>query len=217
MRFHNRNEAGRQLARALEAYKNTPVAVLALPRGGVVVGAEIAKSLNAPLDLVIARKVGHPLHPEYAICAVTEDGHLICNRDEIADLNPEWLRTAVLKEQAEAKRRREYYLANRSQVSARGKTVIITDDGVATGLTMFAAIKEARDRQPARVVLALPVVSRDIASQLQLYVDELVALDMPENFLGGVAAYYDEFNQVEDEEVIELLNRLEPAAKKKGE
>jgi predicted phosphoribosyltransferase len=212
MRFRDRADAGHQLARALQAYKNA--VVLALPRGGVVVGAEIARHIHAPLDLVITRKIGHPANPEYAICAVTEDGHLICNQEELAHIDPKWLKAAVQQEQTEAQRRRERYLDNRPPIPLEGKTAIITDDGVATGLTMLAAIREAKDRQPSRLTLALPVVPRDIAKQLQTYVDELVALDTPDNFLGGVAAYYDEFDQVEDEQVIEILHSLETAGTK---
>jgi putative phosphoribosyl transferase len=217
MRFRNRQEAGRQLARALDAYRNQEAVVFALPRGGVVLGVEIAKYLHAPMDLIIPRKVGHPRFPEYAVCAVTEDGHLVCNQDEVTRLDPDWLKAAIAKEQAEAKRRRLRYLANRPAVPVKGKTAIVTDDGVATGLTMLAAINDLRDRQPAKVVLAVPILPQDIALQLQKHVDEVVALDIPRNYLGSVGAYYDEFDQVEDEAVIKLLDSLQAdTPKQKG-
>jgi putative phosphoribosyl transferase len=209
MRFRNRQEAGYLLARALEKYKDADVVVYALPRGGVAVGIEIATHLHAPLDLIIPRKIGHPLHPEYAICAVTEEGFLVCNEEEIAHVDQGWLRTAVAQEQAEAKRRRLTYLSDRPAISAESRTAIVTDDGVATGLTIIAAIQEVRDRHPQKIVLAIPVVPKGIAEELRKHVDELVALEIPEVYLGAVGAYYEEFDQVSDDEVIEALRRLD--------
>lgn len=205
MRLRNRTEAGKLLAQSLEKYRGGEVVVYALPRGGVVLGMEVAKHLSVPLDLVIPRKVGHPLSPEYAVCAVTEDGHLVCNEAEIAGLDQAWLDKAVKKEQAEAKRRLLYYLSGRPAVPVKGKTAIIVDDGVATGLTMLAAIKEVKDRQPAKTTAAVPVIPADTARQLQSEVDEVVALDAPEAYLGAVGAYYDEFEQLSDEEVVQML------------
>jgi predicted phosphoribosyltransferase len=216
MRFRNRKEAGQLLAEALDKYKGQQAVVYALPRGGVELGVEIAKRLKAPLDLIIPRKIGHPAHPEYAICAVTEDGYLVCNQDEIANLDPEWLKIAVLKEQEEAKRRRLRYMAHAADVSAKDKTAIITDDGVATGLTMLAAINEVKDRHPSKIVLAVPVLPRDIARQLEKEVDELVALEIPEDYKGSVGAYYDQFEQLEDQQVIHLLNSLNKGVGKNG-
>lgn len=214
-RFPDRKEAGQRLAEVLEKYNGEQVVVYALPRGGVALGSEIAKRLGAPLDLVIPRKIGHPTHPEYAICAVTEDGYLVCNQEEVARVDPEWLKAEVKKEQAEAKRRRLRYLEGRPEVSAEGKVAIITDDGVATGLTILAAIQEIKKRNPAKVVLAVPVLPRDIADTLEEQVDELAALDIPDNYKGSVGAYYGEFKQVEDEEVIRLLDSLGKSANRK--
>lgn len=206
MRFKDRAEAGRLLADKLKSYANRQVVVYALPRGGVVLGAEVAQALNAPLDLLVPRKVGHPHNPEYAVCAVTESGVRVCNENETSLLDPEWLEDAVATEQAEAKRRRELYLQGSTlQDDAAGKTAIIVDDGIATGLTMFAAVEEARKLGAARLVVAVPVIPQDTAQQLPAEVDEVVALEIPAVYLGAVGAYYDRFPQLEDPDVIRLL------------
>lgn len=207
MHFADREEAGRLLADALGEYKDTNTVVYALPRGGVVLGAEIAKRLNAPLDLVIPRKVGHPDQPEYGICAITEGGHLVCSKEEISHVDPAWLTSEVQKEQAEAKRRHHAYLGDSPNLPAEGKTAVVVDDGVATGLTMLAAIEEVKDHHPKRVVLAAPVIPSDVAQRLKRYVDELIALDIPAIYMGAVGAYYDKFDQVEDKEVIKLMDK----------
>jgi putative phosphoribosyl transferase len=164
--------------------------------------------LKGMVDLVIPRKIGHPLNPEYAICAVTEDGYLVCNEREAAALDPAWLRQAIADEQNEARRRRLLYLSKRPPVPAEGKVAIIADDGVATGLTVLAAIKEVRGRHPAKIVLAVSVIPADVARRLRREVDDIVALDIPARFLGFIGAYYDEFDQVEDDEVIRLLDQF---------
>lgn len=208
MQFRNRKEAGRLLADALEEYRGGDTVIYALPRGGVVLGVEIAKRLQAPLDLVIPRKVGHPNQPEYGVCAITEDGHLVCSKEEIAQLDPAWLTTEVQKQQAEAKRRFHTYLADRPSLDVEGKIAIIVDDGVATGLTMLAAIEQIKDRGADWVVLAAPIIPADVAERLKRYVNELVALDIPAAYLGAVSAYYDDFKQVEDKEVIKLMDTM---------
>lgn len=206
MRFKNRLEAGKKLAEALAKYKGAELVVYALPRGGVVLGREIAQELGAPLDLIITRKIGHPLQSEYAVCAVAEDGDLICNEAERPLLNEQWLRGEIEREREEARRRREIYLRNRRPVSAKNKTAIVVDDGIATGLTMQLAIREVKHNEPERIVLAVPVIPAEIAKKFKKEVDEVVTLDTPELYLGAVGAYYDEFPQVEDEEVIKLLH-----------
>lgn len=207
MHFRDRKEAGQKLADALSQYKDADTVVYALPRGGVVLGAEVASSLDAPLGLVVSRKVGHPDQPEYGVCAVTDKGHLVCSRREIAKLDAAWLTTAVQKEQAEAKRRRRTYQADRGSVPAEGKTAIIVDDGVATGLTMLAAVEDVKNQEPRRVVLASPVIPKDLTERLERYVDEVVALDTPAVFMGAVGTYYDNFDQVEDQEVTDTLKK----------
>ena len=203
--FQDRQEAGRLLAQQLMKYRGQAGVVYALPRGGVVLGAEIARALDMPLDLLIPRKVGYPGNPEYAVCAVTEDGYQVCNQAIAATLDPAWLEAEIEKEQQEAKRRRETYLAGREAVNAAGKVAIIVDDGIATGLTMQAAVLQVKDRRPLKAVVAVPVVPPEAAILLSPQVDELVVLDIPPVYLGAVGAYYQEFPPVADEEVISLL------------
>lgn len=210
MRFHNRIDAGRQLALALAKYRGQDGIVYPLPRGGVELGVEIARALGMPLDLVIPRKVGHPLNPEYAVCAVTEFGAPICNEHEIAQRDPAWLRQSVENERREARRRRERYLATRAPLPAEGKIVILVDDGIATGLTLRAAIQDIRARRPRRLIAAIPVAPKAAAEQLLREVDELFALDVPDFYLGAVGAYYDEFPQLSDDTVVQLLNASPP-------
>jgi putative phosphoribosyl transferase len=211
MHFHDRQAAGQQLAQALQQYAQEPTVVYALPRGGVVLGVAIAQELQAPLDLVMPRKIGHPNYPEYAICAITEDGHMVCNQDELRQVDANWLQEASEKEQREAQRRQHHYLANRPPIDASGKTAIITDDGIATGLTIVAAIYQVSGRQPAKIIIAVPVIPKDIARVLQAYVDDVVSLDSPLFFRGSVGSYYDKFEQVEDEDVLQLLQQVPPA------
>jgi putative phosphoribosyl transferase len=205
MRFHDRTEAGRLLARALLKYQAQAVVVYALPRGGVVLGVEVAKHLQAPLDLVLPRKIGHSIDDEYAVGAVTETGDAVRNEREAATLDPRWLEEAIASARAEARRRRTLYLGSRPSVEAASKIAIIVDDGIATGLTMLAAIRELRRRSPARIVVAVPVMSAQIAPVLSGEADEIVSLHTPNIFLGGVGAYYANFEQVDDEEVMALL------------
>jgi putative phosphoribosyl transferase len=211
--FRDRAAAGRLLAQKLaDTHRHEDAVVYALPRGGVVLGVEIAKRLQAPLDLVLPRKVGHPAHQEYAVCAVTEKGYVLCNQEEVSRLDPDWLKKAIQKELAEARRRRQAYLGDKPDVPVKGKMAIITDDGIATGLTMLAAIQEVKSRQPAKIIVAVPVVPQGVVAPLQTQVDELVALGVPVVFRGGVGAYYERFEQVSDEEVRRLLVGLRPTA-----
>lgn len=205
MRFRDRADAGRKLAQALKKYQNQDGVVYALPRGGVVLGVEVARELGMPLDLLIPRKIGHPQQPEYAIGAVVENGEMVCNQREVAHVDPQWLREEVEAERQEARRRRESYLGGRGPVSVKGKTAIIVDDGIATGLTMEVAIRDARRREPARLIVAVPVAPPETAERLAREVDEFVLLDHSPYYLGAVGAYYDYFAQVTDDEVIALL------------
>lgn len=205
MRFRDRVDAGRRLAEALKKYRDQDGIVYALPRGGVVLGAEIARALRLPLDLIIPRKIGHPMSPEYAICAVVEEGEMVCNEWEVARVDPKWFKRVVEAQRQEARRRRGLYLEGRPPLPAEGKTAIVVDDGIATGLTMEAAIRDIKSKKPARVVVAVPVAPRDTAERLGREVDEIVALDIPEYYLGAVGAYYDDFPQVSDEEVVALM------------
>lgn len=210
MRFRDRQDAGRQLAEALkEKYKGKEGVVYPLPRGGVPLGLEVARVLEMPLGLIIPRKIGHPSSSEYAICAVSEGGETVCNERELAQVDKEWFEQRVEEERQESKRRREKYLPGRDPLPLEGKIAILVDDGIATGLTMRAAIRDARERKAAQVVVAIPVVPRDTAEQLKLEVDDVVALSIDEFYLGAVGAYYDSFNQLTDEEVIAMMSQLD--------
>ncbi len=208
MRFENRKEAGIELAEKLERFKGKDAVVLALPRGGVVVGYEIAKSLNIPLDIIITRKIGHPRSPEYAICAIAEDGHKLCNDKELNNVDKEWFKKECIREQEEAKRRREIYTKDKRE-KLGGRTAIIVDDGVATGLTLRLAIEEVKHEKPKKIVVAVPVAPRETAEEVSREVDEFVTLEAPAIYLGAVGAYYREFDQVGDEEVERLLKESE--------
>lgn len=207
MRFRNRTEAGKELAHALAAYKDTDAVVYALPRGGVIFGYEIARVLGIPLDLVITRKIGHPMNPEYAVCAITETGTLICNEFEKKSLDTTWFHRAEEEEVKEAKRRRSTYLKNTKHISAQGKIAIIVDDGIATGLTIRAAAASLHNEHPRKLIIAVPVAPHDVVLQLKKEVDDVVLLEDAHDYLGSVGAYYDEFPQMSDEEVITLLKK----------
>lgn len=213
MYFANRAEAGRLLAKRLAHVKDADVVVYALPRGGVSTAAEIARALDAPLDLVIARKIGHPRSPEYAIAAIAEDGHMIGSEEELAMVDPNWLEREKERQKEEARRRRMAYLGTRAPISAEGKVAVLVDDGVATGLTLRVGIKELRHRRPKRLIVAVPVIPSSTATLVRAEADELVALEIPDDrlYLGAVGAYYDDFSPVADEEVVALMGRAAPA------
>jgi len=208
MYFKDRTDAGRQLAQALEKYRGSPGVIFPLPRGGVTLGIEVARSLQMPIDLVIPRKIGHPSNPEYAICAVTEAGELVCNEWEKAHVDPDWLKRAVEEQRQVARSRRERYLEGKAPLPLEGKTAIIVDDGIATGLTMQAAILDVKSRHPAHIVVAIPVAPADSAANLARSVDDVVGLEISDYYLGAVGAYYRDFDQVSDNEVIAMLQSI---------
>ena len=203
--FADREEAGRQLAEQLSQYHGKDALVLALPRGGVVLGAVIARVLSLPLDIIAVRKIGHPSAPEFALGAVDEEGTRILNEEEAALVDLDWLSSETAREMKEAKRRSRVYRSGKAHANMSGKTAIIVDDGVATGLTMRLAVKVAKAQKPKRVIVATPVSSSEAAAEILEEADELVVLEPPEEFLGAVGAHYIRFEQVEDAEVIRLL------------
>jgi predicted phosphoribosyltransferase len=205
MRFKDRAEAGRLLAKALAKYENEDVVVFALPRGGVVLGNVVANYLHAQLDLLITRKIGYPGNEECAVCAVAEEGDMICDSNA-SRLDQEWLRARAEKERQEAKRRRQVYLAGRGSAPVENKVAIIVDDGVATGLTILLAIMVLKNRHPKKIVVAVPVSSPDAAARIRAEADELVALDVPEYFM-AVGEHYEQFPQLRDEDVIRYMNQ----------
>jgi len=213
MRFHDRNEAGRELARrlladpALAGPEARPV-VLALPRGGVPVGWEIAKALKAPLDIVLVRKIGAPHQPELALGAIVdgETPELVINEDVKSGIDaPEAYIAAESAEQLrEIERRRKLYLAGRPPVPVLGCTAILVDDGIATGATMRAALRATRRRGPAKIVLAVPVAPPETIEELKAEADRVVCLHTPWSF-AGVGQFYVDFRQVSDATVAALL------------
>ena len=192
------------MVQVLAPYRKQDVVVYAVPRGGVIVAAEIARFLRVRLDVVIARKIGHPLSPEYAIAAVGKDGNAFTNPVEMESVGREWFRQQLLIQQQEARRRHQVYTQGRKAVSAAGKTALIVDDGLATGLTMFAAIEDVRQRDARRVAVAVPVAPAEIIRRLRLVADEVVVLYSPRDF-HSIGSYYSHFDQVTDAEVIEAL------------
>lgn len=210
MRFVNREEAGKKLAAALRGFKDENPIVLALPRGGVVVGAEVALELDAPLGVILVRKIGHPNYPEYAVGAVTDDGVAIYNPVEIATLGESWRkRSETAAHQLLEFRRKLYGLDERPFPPLLNRNVIVIDDGIATGLTMEAAVQSVQQYRPLSIIVAVPVASEASVSQLHEIANEVVTLDDPENFLGSIGAHYQEFDQVDDETVAALLDQVE--------
>src|SRR3989344_1085230 len=207
--FEDRKEAGLTLARMLAGYRGKNAVIYALPRGGVVLGFEIAKALHLSLDLVIARKIGHPKNSEYAVCAVTEEGEPFCEESERTKLAPRWMEAEIQKERKEAKRRRITYLGNKEHISAKDKIAVVVDDGVATGLTLRAALRAIRAERPAKLVVAVPAAPHDMVEVLGREADKVVVVKDELNYLGAVGAYYLDFPQVSDQEVIELLKQAE--------
>lgn len=208
MRFRNREEAGRMLAERLRyLLRDEPAWVLALPRGGVPVGYEISRALGLPLEVLVVRKLGVPWRPELGMGAIAEGGATYVN-DEVlqyADLTLKDVRAAAKEESLELKRRVEQYRGNRPLPDLRGHTVILVDDGLATGGTARAAARAVLELGPKRVVLAVPVASAETAEALRREeVDEVVTVEEPV-MLGAVGAWYEDFHQVDDEEVLALL------------
>jgi putative phosphoribosyl transferase len=207
--FRDRTEAGRVLAQQLAAYAGrSGVAVLALPRGGVPVGYEVAQTLHAPLDVFVVRKLGVPGHEELAMGAVATGGVRVLNEPIIRALDiPQHVVDAVARwEEEELRRREQVYRGDRPPPDVRGRTAILVDDGLATGSTMLAAVKALRQMQPSRIVVAVPVASRDTCQVLETEVDEVVCAATPEPFY-AVGMWYQTFTQTTDEEVRELLAR----------
>jgi len=211
MLFEHRTDAGRRLAEALLRYKGQHPVVLALPRGGVPVAAEVASALDAPLDLLLVRKIGLPIQPELAMGAVSEGEKPIVIRNsdviEVGGIGPREFDAVCNEECAEIQRRRQRYLGNRERATIKDQVAIVIDDGIATGATTLAAIRAVRGREPKELVLAVPVAPLETLKKLHPEVDAIVCLDTPEE-LGAIGYYYRDFHQVRDEEVIDILRRF---------
>lgn len=199
--FQDRRDAGKQLAVSLAKYKNMSGVILAVPRGGVPVGYEVAKELNVPLEVVLVKKIGHPLNKEFAIGAVGLNDRFIVPRDDVPDSYIERETTVVRSRLLEMKRK---FMGDKEPQSLKGKTVIVIDDGIATGNTLISTIQIIKKDEPAKIVVAAPVVSDSAAKKIMAEADELIALLIPRTF-HGVGVFYEDFTQVTDEEVMDLL------------
>jgi predicted phosphoribosyltransferase len=206
--FIDRSDAGRGLAHAVAKYKGQRPVVLALPRGGVPVAAEIAIALQAPLDLILVRKLGVPMQPELAMGAVVDGTTpLVVRNDDVirmAGIEEQEFEEVCSRELAEIERRRQRYLGDRERVDVTDRTAIIVDDGIATGATMRAALRATRQRSPAKLVLAVPVAPSDTIAAMRQEADDVVCLEDYEAF-GAIGFYYSDFRQISDEEVVEIL------------
>ena len=209
MIFRNRRDAGRALAKALVRYADrSDVIVLALPRGGVPVAFEVAQAIGAPLDVFLVRKLGFPGNEEYAIGAVASGGVRVLDEDLLrsAGVSAETVRRTVEREERELRRRERAYRDDRPALELEGRTVILVDDGLATGSSMRAAVEAVRGRRPGRVVVAVPVGPADRIDDLRRRADEVVCVATPTPFL-AVGRFYEDFDQTTDEEVVDLLER----------
>ena len=209
MRYENRYDAGRRLALSLSDYAGRPdVTVLALPRGGVPVGSEIARALRVPLDVFVVRKLGVPGQPEFAMGAIASGGALVLDQQTISDLRipRDAVERVIASERAELARREELFRGSRPPVDASGRTVILVDDGLATGSTMQAAIAALRKEGPASIIVAVPVGSREACGAIRAVTDGCLCAMIPDRFY-AVGLWYEDFSETTDAEVRQLLTR----------
>lgn len=210
MRFADRHDAGQRLAAELKARRLTDPVVLALPRGGVPVGYEVAHALDAPLDVLLVRKLGAPGYEEFGIGAVVDGSQpqIVLNSEaiELLQVTPAYVAQERDRQLVEIERRRQLYSGTAAPVDVEGRTVIVVDDGVATGGTVLVALRALRNARPARIVLAIPVAPPDTLAKLSLEANDVVCLESPSDFR-AVGVHYVDFTQTDDEEVIELLRK----------
>jgi predicted phosphoribosyltransferase len=212
-RYADRTDAGRTLGACLEQYKGRDALVLGIPRGGVPVAAEVAKALDAELDVIVARKLGAPGQEELAIGAVTANGGRYLNEELIkaAEVTDKYLQNVISDQMAEAHRREEKFRGGRPAARMLDRIVIVVDDGLATGATMRASVRSVRKAGPSRLVVAVPVGSREACAAIRQEADEVVCLWQPELFW-AVGLYYDNFEPTEDEEVSRILQEYQKPA-----
>ena len=202
--FRNRTEAGLLLASKLKKYQYDPGVILAVPRGGVPVAYMVAKELGFPLEVILTKKIGHPMNPEYAIGAASLSDYFVIPHD---DVSQDYIDNEVLKIRKKLKEMYVKFMGDKSPEDLKGKTVIVIDDGIATGNTLLSTIDVIRKSDPAKIVIAVPVAPESAVSKLSKAVDDVVVVMVPENFY-GVGSFYEDFDQVSDEEVILYLNKL---------
>jgi predicted phosphoribosyltransferase len=200
--FNNREDAALKLAEKLEKYKNTNGVILAIPRGGVPIGFTISKKLNLPLEIIMSKKIGHPLNPEYAIGSVTM--HNIIINENNKDVSKEYIQNEHLKILNKLKEKYKIFMGEKNQTNFKNKTLIIVDDGIATGNTILAAIEDIKQNKPKEIIIATPVAPKNVASKLSKLVNEFICLELPIEFM-AIGQFYNNFSQVTDEEVVELI------------
>lgn len=209
MIFQNRVDAGEKLTKVLKKFKGQKdVVVLGLPRGGMVVADVVARELGLLLDLVVPRKIGAPGNPEFAIGAVAEDGEIVLNQEVVESLgvDEDYIERATEEEKKEAERRLRVYRGDRLKLDLAGKIAIIVDDGIATGLTMEAAIKSVKEKGTKKIIVAVPCAATDSFNRIKKEVDKIISLTISD-FFGAVGAFYEEFGQTEDEEVVDIMKK----------
>lgn len=200
--FNNREDAALKLAEKLEKYKNTNGVILAIPRGGVPIGFTISKKLNLPLEIILSKKIGHPFNPEYAIGSVTMNNIIINENNN--DVSKEYIQKEHLKILNKLKEKYKIFMGEQNQTDLKNKTVIIVDDGIATGNTILAALEDIKQNKPKEIVIATPVAPISVASKISKLVNEFICLELPLEFM-AVGQFYNNFSQVSDEEVIDLI------------
>lgn len=199
--LQDRKEAAMLLSEKLEKYQDSEAIILAVPRGGVPIGYEIAKNLHLPLDIILSKKIGHPLNKEFAIGAVSLDSYFM---DEHPEISSDYIESEIKKLRESLQDKYNLYMGNRKPADVKGKTVILVDDGIATGNTLLACIAMLRKSKPQKIVVAVPVVPFDTVNVFQQKADEFVYLIASKDFR-GVGGFYEDFDQVNDDEVIRML------------
>jgi len=207
--FSDRIEAGLLLAEKLKKFKNDPGVVLAVPRGGVPVAYVVAKELGFPLEIMLTKKIGHPTNKEYAIGAASLTDHFIVPHENVSD---EYIRSELEIVRKRLKEMYRKFMGEKEPASLEGKTVIVVDDGMATGNTLLGSIRVLRKSMPGKIIIAVPVASSNAVEKIAPEVDEVVTVLIPEEFY-GVGAFYDDFEQVSDEEVLFYLDKLKELGK----
>ncbi len=202
--FKDRIEAGLQLSAKLKKFENTPCIVLAVPRGGVPVAYAVARELNFPLQLILTKKIGHPMNKEYAIGAASLTDYFIVPHDDVTD---EYIRDEVEKVQSKLMEMHSKFMGNKKMESLKGKTVIVIDDGIATGNTLLATVNVLRKSEPEKIIIAVPVASGSAVQKLSKQADEVITVLIPDAFF-GVGAFYGDFEQVTDAEVKYYMDKF---------